>query len=84
MLFEVSVDVMPLEALLDPQGKAVQHTFTQLGYTQVSSVRIGKHIVLKLEAEDTESARRVANELCSKILSNPVMEGFSFQIKALE
>lgn len=84
MKFEVSVDVMPLEALLDPQGKAVQGTIGQMGYTQVENVRIGKHIVLTLEAENAEKARQIANELCSKLLANPVMEGFSYTIKELK
>lgn len=84
MKYEVSVDVMPLEALLDPQGKAVQGTIAQLGYKGVENVRIGKHIVLHVEAESEDAVRSMANELCAKLLSNPVMEGFTYSVKALK
>lgn len=81
MKYEISVNVMPLEALLDPQGKAVQGTISQLGYQGVKSVRIGKHVVMEVEAANENEVRNMANELCSKLLSNPVMEGFTFSIK---
>lgn len=84
MVFDVQVNVMPLKALLDPQGKAVKGTMLQLGYNQVEDVRIGKHITLRIEAHDEEEARVVTTELCTKLLSNPVMEGFDFQIKRAE
>lgn len=84
MKYEVLVDVMPLEALLDPQGKAVQGTIAQLGYKGVENVRIGKHIVLHVEAESEDDVRSMANELCAKLLSNPVMEGFAYSVKALK
>lgn len=83
MKFEVQVDVMPLEALLDPQGKAVLGTTAQLGYHGVKNVRIGKHIVLHVEADSEEEVRDMANDLCSKLLSNPVMEGFTYSVKPL-
>ena len=63
MKYEVLVDVMPLEALLDPQGKAVLGTIRQLGYDGVSSVRIGKHIALQVEAESIDAVRGIANGL---------------------
>lgn len=84
MKYEVQVDVMPLEALLDPQGKAVLSTVAQLGYHGVENVRIGKHIVLRVEAASEDQVRDMANELCSKLLSNPVMEGFTYSVKPLQ
>lgn len=84
MKYEVQVDVMPLEALLDPQGKAVLSTVAQLGYRGVENVRIGKHIVLHIEADSEDQVRGMANELCSKLLSNPVMEGFTYSVKPLK
>lgn len=84
MLFDVQVNVMPLKALLDPQGRAVKATMDQLGYTQVEDVRMGKHISLRVEARNEGEARQVATDLCLKLLSNPVMEGFDFQISPAE
>ena len=84
MKYEVLVDVMPLEALLDPQGKAVLGTIRQLGYDGVSSVRIGKHIALQVEAESIDAVRGIANDLCSKLLSNPIMGGFVYTVNPLD
>ena len=83
MKYEIQVNVMPLEALLDPQGRAVQQTMHQAGYSNVERVRIGRHIVVQVEAEDENEARVQANEFCTKLLSNPIMEGFEFTIVPL-
>ncbi len=84
MQYEVEVNVMPLKALLDPQGKAILGTMGQLGYSSVSEVRVGKHFTMLVEAEDENQARQITGDLCAKLLSNPVMEGFEFRIKAKE
>ena len=81
MKFIAEINVMPLKALLDPQGKAVTHSMKNIGFTEVSNVRIGKHITLEIEAKTKEIAMERVNEACNKILSNPVMEGFDYTIK---
>ena len=81
MKFLAEINVMPLKALLDPQGKAVGMTMHNTGFTTVSSVRIGKHITLEIEAATKELALEKVNEACAKILSNPVMEGFEYTVK---
>ncbi len=74
---------MPLENLLDPQGKAVKNTLHNLKYNFVSDVRIGKHIVLTLEAEDEENAKTLAEQISRKLLANQVMEYFRIEIRKL-
>ncbi len=81
MKFVAEINVMPLKALLDPQGKAVGMTMHNTGYTEISNVRIGKHITLEIEAPSKDIAIEKVNEVCSKILSNPVMEGFEYTVK---
>lgn len=49
MKFIAEINVMPLKALLDPQGKAVTHSMNNIGFTEVTNVRIGKHITLEIE-----------------------------------
>ena len=83
MKFEIQINVMPQRALLDPQGKAVLATIHQLEYTAVTGVRVGKHFSLQLEAEDEAHASQIAGELCSRLLSNPVMESFEYAIVAI-
>ena len=81
MIFTAHINVMPLKELLDPQGKAVMSGLGNLGLNQVKDVRIGKHIVLQVEAENAEAAKAIAEESAKKVLSNQVMEQFDIQIK---
>ncbi len=84
MKFIAEINVMPLKALLDPQGKAVSHSMKNIGFTEVSNVRIGKHITLEIEAASKEVAMERVNEACNKILSNPIMEGFDYTLKEVK
>ncbi|MDR1199819.1 MAG: phosphoribosylformylglycinamidine synthase subunit PurS [Prevotellaceae bacterium] len=83
MKFVSEIDVMPLKALLDPQGKAVTMTLHNNGYMQIENVRIGKHITLEVEAESQDEAEKKMNEICIKLLHNPVMEGYQFTVNEL-
>lgn len=80
MKFIAEVNVMPLKALLDPQGKAVGMTMHNTGFSEISNVRIGKHITFEIEAANREIALERVNEVCSQMLANPVMEGFDYQV----
>ncbi|MDI3527431.1 MAG: phosphoribosylformylglycinamidine synthase subunit PurS [Tenuifilum sp.] len=84
MKFLAEINVMPLKALLDPQGKAVNATLHGIGFNEVSNVRIGKHINLEIEAASKEIAMEKVTEICSKVLSNPVMEGFDFSLTEIK
>ena len=81
MKFIVEIDVMPLRALLDPQGKAVSHGLDNMGLSEIVNVRIGKHITLEVEALSEEIAKEKVEMACKKLLSNPIMESFNFQIQ---
>jgi phosphoribosylformylglycinamidine synthase PurS subunit len=72
--FEVLVSLK--EGLLDPQGKTVQEALPSLGWTNVSDVRIGKHIDLVVEADGEPDARAQVEEMARRFLSNPVIEDF--------
>jgi phosphoribosylformylglycinamidine synthase len=80
MKYIAEIDIMPLRALLDPQGKAVGTTLNGLGYSNVRNVRIGKHVTLEIEDSNKEKAMTVVNEICSKMLHNPIMEGFEYEL----
>ena len=81
MKFKANIDIMPLETLLDPQGKAVSANMKNLGLNEVSNVRIGKHIILTIEATSKEEASEKVNEACQKILSNQIMESYDFDLE---
>ncbi len=72
---------MPLPKLLDPQGKAVKSTLENLGYKEITNVRIGKHIKIEINANDEESAKQIAEEISRKVLTNEIMEYFKIIIE---
>ena len=81
MNYIVEIDVMPLKALLDPQGKAVTNTLHNIGFKTIENVRIGKHTTLSIEAKDKNEADPKIKEICNKVLSNPIMEYYEYTIK---
>ena len=80
MKFKAEIDIMPLEALLDPQGKAVNSGLKNMGLDSLSEVRVGKHISLHVEADTEESAKTAVDQACAKLLANPVMEFYRFEL----
>jgi phosphoribosylformylglycinamidine synthase subunit PurS len=80
MKFRAEIDVMPLKALLDPQGKAVTGSMKNLGLSEIENVRIGKHITLEIEAASKDLASTKVDEACKKLLSNQIMEFYEFEI----
>ncbi|MBI2269523.1 MAG: phosphoribosylformylglycinamidine synthase subunit PurS [Bacteroidetes bacterium] len=80
MKFRAEIDVMPLKALLDPQGKAVTGSMKNIGLPEVQNVRIGKHITLELEAPSKDTATAKVDEACKKLLANQIMESYEFEI----
>ncbi|MBS1647755.1 MAG: phosphoribosylformylglycinamidine synthase subunit PurS [Bacteroidetes bacterium] len=80
MKFIAEIDVMPLKALLDPQGKAVTGSMKNLNLSEIGNVRIGKHISLEIEAASKETAHSKVDEACKKLLCNPIMEFYEFKL----
>ena len=70
-------------SILDPQGKAVEHAVASLGIASVSGVRMGKYIELKVNEQTEEAARKTTEDVCRKLLANPVMEDFSFELSRI-
>jgi phosphoribosylformylglycinamidine synthase len=62
--------------LLDPQGKAVEGSLPAMGWTNVTNVRVGKHILMEVEAADRPAAVARVHEIAERLLSNPVIETF--------
>jgi phosphoribosylformylglycinamidine synthase subunit PurS len=84
MKFLAQINVMPLKALLDPQGKAVLLSMHNIGYKTVNDVRIGKHITIEIEADAKEVAEAIIADACKKMLSNPIMESYEFTVKEVK
>ena len=73
--------ITPKKAVLDPQGKTVQNALALMGYRGVGAVHVGKYLEIELTGADREAARRQIDEACHKILSNPVIEDYRFEIE---
>ena len=74
--YRVAVHVVPRKGLLDPQGKAVADALHTLGFGGVTSVHVGRHLVLELNASDEGAAREQTISMCGRLLANPVTEDF--------
>lgn len=80
MKYIVQINIMPQKALLDPQGKAVLNSAHKNGFNSVNDVRIGKNIEIEIESDNKENVVNIVDELCQKILVNPIIEFYTFSI----
>ena len=72
--------VTPKQGVLDPSGRATQRALRELGYDTVADVRAGRVIYLDLATPDADEARRLAGEMCEKLLANPVIESYELEV----
>jgi phosphoribosylformylglycinamidine synthase PurS subunit len=79
-MFEARIHVTLKKSVLDPQGDTVRSALASLGFQGVSDCRIGKFMVLRLDERDMARAKAQVDEMCRKLLANPVIEDYVFQI----
>jgi phosphoribosylformylglycinamidine synthase len=77
---KAKIIVTPKKAVLDPQGKSVQNALEHMGYQGIGAVHVGKYLEIELAGADKEGWRKQIDEACHKILSNPVIEDYTFEI----
>jgi phosphoribosylformylglycinamidine synthase subunit PurS len=77
--FRVSVHITPRRGILDPQGKAVESALHSLGFEGVSSVHVGRHIVIDTESASPDAAIASVKAMCERLLANPVTEDFEIE-----
>lgn len=77
---KVKVYITPKKGVLDPQGKAVEASLHSLGYKNVNDLQIGRYIELDLGGRDVKQAEQQVKEMCKKLLANPVIEDFRFEV----
>jgi phosphoribosylformylglycinamidine synthase subunit PurS len=80
-LARVHVTLKPV--VLDPQGSAVLGGLHTLGFEAVSAVRVGKYLEITLDAPDQASAQAAVQQMCAKLLANPVIEQYRFDVEQL-
>jgi len=74
------VTVTLKNGVLDPQGKAIQHALSSLGFSGVDDVRQGKLIELEIADQDRETARAEIEAMCEKLLANTVIENYAIEL----
>ena len=82
-MIEAKIFITLRKTVADPQGLTIMHALESLGFNEVSDVRIGKLITLKLK-ENKNDPRKEIDEMCIKLLANPVIEDYLFEIKRLK
>jgi len=83
MRYEARVEITHLPGIADPQGATVERALPALGYDNVSRVRVGKSIRLVIDAADEAAARAQADEMCHRLLANPVIEAYAVELTEL-
>jgi len=74
------VHIMPKDGVLDPQGKAIAHALSSLGFAGVGEVRQGKVIELELAEQDPARAKAAVEEMCRKLLANTLIESYRVEL----
>jgi len=78
---KAKIIITPKKAVVDPQGKTVQGALAHMGYSGIGAVHVGKYLEIELAVADKETARKQIDEACHRILSNPVIEDYRFEIE---
>ena len=78
---KISATVTLKKEVLDPQGKVVSQTLKNMGYDSIINVRQGKYFDIELNETDKEKAKKIAEEICKKLLTNIVIEDYTINLK---
>jgi phosphoribosylformylglycinamidine synthase subunit PurS len=81
--YQARIDVVHLPGILDPQGATVERALPALGYRNVGEVSIAKTIRLVIDASSADAAREQVDEMCQRLLANPVIEQYTIAITEL-
>jgi len=80
-MLQAKIYVTLKKGVLDPQGETVKGALMTLGFSSVKEVRMGKFMVIRLDGTNPEKARAQVEEMCRKLLANPVIEDYRFEIE---
>ncbi len=67
----------------DPQGLTIKGALHNLGFTEVTSVRAGKYMEVKVEVDNQDKAQEQVDQMCQKLLANPIIETYSFEVEQI-
>ena len=82
-MFLAKIYISLKSSVNDPEVITIQSSLSQLGFESVTSVRTGKYIEIKISEKDKKFAEKKIEEMCEKLLSNPVIETYKFDLDIL-
>lgn len=83
-MFKAKVTVSLKKTVLDPQGKTVHKAIESMGFKSVSDVRVGKSIEMLIDSKDASKVKSDLEEICKKLLANPIIEQYSFTVEEVK
>ena len=78
---KISAIVTLKKDVLDPQGKVVNQTLKNMGYENVVNIRQGKYFEIDLKENNKEKGKKIAEEICKKLLTNVIIEDYEINLK---
>ena len=79
--FKVTIDIMPIDSVLDPQGEAIELILKNNPNYQANNFRVGKKIEFTLESNNNSTAKNTVKDLCEKFLVNEIIEKYKIKIE---
>ena len=79
--FKVTIDIMPIDSVLDPQGEAIELILKNNPNYQANNFRVGKKIEFTLESNNNSTAKNIVKDLCEKFLVNEIIEKYKIKIE---
>ena len=80
MIYKFEVKILYKENVNDPEGLTISDSANRIGFSEVKSIRSGKIFILEIESDNEKNAKNITEEISDKLLSNPIIEKFSFNI----
>ena len=80
-MFQIKIYVSLKEGVADPQGITIKNALDSLGYQGVGKVRMGKYLQVQLDIKDKKEVKREIEDMCKKLLVNPVIENYEYEIE---
>lgn len=74
----------PKAGVADPQGAVVQRALPALCHPGVRNIRVGRYITLEVQGDDMEKTRADVDDMCRRLLANPIIEDYRFEVFAAE
>jgi phosphoribosylformylglycinamidine synthase len=83
MMYLAKIYISLKPTVNDPQGLTIKGALHNLGFTEVTSVRMGKYVEVRIEENEQNKAQEQVDEMCRKLLANPIIENYAFELKEI-